>query len=480
MGRLGRNGLHWSAIRAIVAAGAVTVGLAAGAAPAQAVIDYVCTTGSTSNLCQINSDGSHETQITSNGSYASVSIDPAGTRMVFDRGSALYAADGSAQNAVGPISNASSLAKISFDGSTGVDDEDYSNAGDGFLVCTFATAGGSIRECGFQALFPTFTPSGEIVASFLNHTSNQFVLSEYAVGATFGGAAPPVLASDATGSLIESAVSPDGQTLAVVVAPNSSSTAGYVALYSMTSGQFIRQLTNGTSDADPAWSPDGTRLVFARGGSLYTTSVNASPGGETLLVSNGGFPTWGGPDILSPQTLTVSLTGSGQGTVTGSSINCPGTCTHSYVSGTQVTLAASPMAGSAFIGWSGACTGLGACSVTMSSGQSVTASFALTPTPPLKPTPPVLPVYSKITQAKINAHKHTASFSFSARGASGFQCELIPPTKKGHKKPKVTFASCRSPKTYKHLKAGKYTFLVRGVSATGGNRTPARKTFTID
>jgi Divergent InlB B-repeat domain/WD40-like Beta Propeller Repeat len=468
MGRLGRGGQR-SVIRAIVVAGAVMGGLAAAAAPAQAVILYVCTSGSTSNLCQINSDGSHETQLTSDGSYSSASLDPAGTRMVFDRGSALYAANGTAQNPAGPISNASSLAKISFDGTTGVDDEQI---GQGFQVCTFATSGGSITECGFSALFPTFTPSGEIVASFLDQTSGQFDLGEYAVGAT---AAPPVLASDATGSLIEPAVSPDGQTLAVVVAPNSDTAGGYIALYSMTTGQVIRQLTNGTSDQNPAWSPDGTQLVFQRGYSLYTTSVNASPGDEKLLVSNGVTPTWGGPDILSAQTLTVSLTGKGKGAVTGSSISCPGTCTHSYASGTRVTLAAAPAAGSTFAGWSGACTGRGACTLTMSSAQSVTASFALEST-----TAPARPAHSKITKAKINAHKHTASFSFSARRASRFQCELIPPTKKGHKKPKVTFGSCRSPKTYKHLKTGKYTFLVRGVNSTGGDRTPARKTFKID
>jgi len=92
--------------------------------PAQAVVVYVCTSGATSNLCQINSDGSHESQLTSNGSYSSASLDPAGTRMVFNRGGALYAADGSAQNPVGPISDSSSLAKISFDGTTGVDDDD--------------------------------------------------------------------------------------------------------------------------------------------------------------------------------------------------------------------------------------------------------------------------------------------------------------------------------------------------------------------
>lgn len=474
LGRLGRNG-PWSAIRAIVAAGAVTGGLAAGAAPAQAVVDYVCTTGATTNLCQINSDGSHETQLTTNGSYLSASLDPAGTRMVFDRGSALYAADGTAQNAVGPISNASSVAKISFDGTTGVDDEDFSDDGEGLLVCTFATTGGSITQCGFQAMFPTFTPSREIVASFLDHTSGQYFVAEYAVGATFGGADPPTLASNPSGSLLESAVSPDGTTLAVAVTPNSNSAGGYIALYSMTTGQLIRQLTNGTTDEDPAWSPDGTQLVFARGDSLYTTSVNGSPGDEKLLVSNAEAPTWGGPNILSAQTLTVSLTGKGKGTVTGSSISCPATCTHSYASGTRVTLAAAPASGSTFAGWSGACTGRGACSLTMSSDQTVTASFALK-----SKTAPARPTHSKITKAKINAHKHTASFSFSARGASRFQCELIPPTKKGHKKPKVTFGSCRSPKTYKHLKPGKYTFLVRGVNSAGGDRTPARKTFTID
>jgi hypothetical protein len=154
--------------------------------------------------------------------------------------------------------------------------------------------------------------------------------------------------------------------------------------------------------------------------------------------------------------------------VTGSSISCPSTCTHSYTAGTNVTLAAAPARGSRFAGWSGACAGTGACAVQMSSGRDVTASFS-----------PAQPAHSKITKPTINAGKHTASFSFSAQGASGFQCELIPPTHKGHKHPKVKFGSCRSPKSYKHLKAGKYTFLVRGVNSSGIDPTPARHTFTI-
>jgi hypothetical protein len=172
------------------------------------------------------------------------------------------------------------------------------------------------------------------------------------------------------------------------------------------------------------------------------------------------------------QVLTVSLAGNGKGTVTGSSINCPTTCTRSYAPGTSVTLTAASAGGSGFAGWSGACTGTGACTVRMISSQSVTASFALKPGS-------ARPSRTTIGKAKINATKHTASFNFSARGARGFQCELIRPTRKRHRQPKPTFGSCRSPKTYRHLNAGKYKFLVRGVNSTGADRTPARKVFTI-
>src|SRR5947209_18077441 len=82
-------------------------------------------------------------------------------------------------------------------------------------------------------------------------------------------------------------------------------------------------------------------------------------------------------------TLSVSLVGSGSGTVTGSGIACPGTCSHSYAAGTMVTLTASPASGSSFSGWSGGgCSGTGACTVTMSADQSVTATFAVVATGP--------------------------------------------------------------------------------------------------
>jgi uncharacterized protein (DUF2141 family) len=84
---------------------------------------------------------------------------------------------------------------------------------------------------------------------------------------------------------------------------------------------------------------------------------------------------------LNPVTyaLTVAKAGTGTGTVTSApaGISCGADCTEPYSSGTVVTLTQAATAGSTFAGWSGACTGTGACSVTMSAAQSVTATFNL-------------------------------------------------------------------------------------------------------
>jgi Divergent InlB B-repeat domain len=76
-------------------------------------------------------------------------------------------------------------------------------------------------------------------------------------------------------------------------------------------------------------------------------------------------------------TLTVSVSGSGSVSSSPSGISCPSTCSASYASGTVVTLSETPTSGYMFSGWSGACTGTGSCSVTMSSGQSVGATFSV-------------------------------------------------------------------------------------------------------
>lgn len=75
--------------------------------------------------------------------------------------------------------------------------------------------------------------------------------------------------------------------------------------------------------------------------------------------------------------LSVTLTGTGGGAVTSApaGITCGSDCTETLASGTTVTLTAESAAGSVFAGWSGACSGIGPCMVTMAGDQTVTARF---------------------------------------------------------------------------------------------------------
>jgi len=106
------------------------------------------------------------------------------------------------------------------------------------------------------------------------------------------------------------------------------------------------------------------------------------------------------------------------------------------------------------------------------SSQVLTATVTYTVSSGRRATSP--PHSAKILKAKINKKKHEATFTFRASGTvTGFDCALVPPTKKGkhHKKTKVNLSACRSPKTYKHLKQGKYTFEVKAFNSAGTSNT---------
>jgi len=85
---------------------------------------------------------------------------------------------------------------------------------------------------------------------------------------------------------------------------------------------------------------------------------------------------------LAPQTLSLTLAGSGSGSVASSpaGVSCTATCAPSLTGNGTYVLTATVGANSVFTGWSGAagCTGTGTCSVTMSAAKAVIATF--TPT----------------------------------------------------------------------------------------------------
>jgi len=140
--------------------------------------------------------------------------------------------------------------------------------------------------------------------------------------------------------------------------------------------------------------------------------------------------------------LTVSVTGTGAGSVAGSTISCPSSCSGTVAVGRQVTLTASPAAGSSFAGWGGACSGSAAtCSFTIGASGAVTARFTAatsTPSPPTLSAPNVSAARQSVPRwraggklAQISANKTkkkkkkppvgtTFSFSLDQQAAVSF------------------------------------------------------------
>jgi Tol biopolymer transport system component len=243
-------------------------------------------------------------------------------------------------------------------------------------------------------------------------------------------------------------------------------------------------LHNGSGQAimagDPTWSPDGTKIAFyfvpGGGGSEGIFTVPATGGSNPQQLINlptdfqSVYPSWAGGAPVVKRTLTVSIAGTGSGTVTSSpaGIACPGTtCSAQFADGTSVTLTATPGAGSEFVGWSGGgCSSTGTCQLTLSADTSVTAQFAHQP-------PPVAP-NTKLGKPKISSKKRTATFTFKGVGTvTSFQCALA------RKHARLKFHPCVSPKRYRHLRPGAYTFEVRALNGTLADKTPAKKKFTI-
>ena len=77
--------------------------------------------------------------------------------------------------------------------------------------------------------------------------------------------------------------------------------------------------------------------------------------------------------------LSLTLSGTGVGSVssTPAGVSCGATCSAGFDAPTVVTLSATAASGSAFAGWSGACSGTGVCTVTMTQARAASARFVL-------------------------------------------------------------------------------------------------------
>jgi M6 family metalloprotease-like protein len=127
------------------------------------------------------------------------------------------------------------------------------------------------------------------------------------------------------------------------------------------------QVVDVTRDSDPndagaTWAPGESFTDSLAGFTIDVDSANASGSGVTVVRG------W----RLRMQT-------NGPGAIAGAPTGtCTSRCDHvAAVRGSTVALAAQPNAGALFLGWSGACTGTGECTVKLDGNRVVGATFAV-------------------------------------------------------------------------------------------------------
>ncbi|HET6867778.1 MAG TPA: PASTA domain-containing protein [Solirubrobacteraceae bacterium] len=185
------------------------------------------------------------------------------------------------------------------------------------------------------------------------------------------------------------ALQPDGKLVAAGYSWDGSKSVPALVRYL---GNSLTVAKSGSGSGSVTSSPNGIDC-----GSTCSTPFAAGPLTLTATAAAGStFVGWSGdcsgagPCTLAlsgdravtarfetDKTLALTKAGSGTGTVTSSpaAISCGVTCSHLFTYGTVVTLTASASPTSRFVGWSGACSGIGACTLTLTANQDAIANF---------------------------------------------------------------------------------------------------------
>lgn len=181
-------------------------------------------------------------------------------------------------------------------------------------------------------------------------------------------------------------------TQAIVLDPITAAAATSITQTSFTANWGVQGVATGYR-IDVSTAADFSSFVIGYNncdvGNITTFNVSGLNPGTTYYYRVRGYTATSSGvssnvvSLTTPATLNVTVSGTGGGSVhsdtggiaclDGSSSNCSAV----YAGGTLVTLGATPDFSSFFKGWSGACTGTGACLVTLDAIKGVTATFNL-------------------------------------------------------------------------------------------------------
>ncbi len=249
----------------------------------------------------------------------------------------------------------------------------------GALDPTFGSGGKVETAIGTRdddAFGAVLQPDGKIVAGGYTKTPSApfhtlFALARYntdgSLDSTFGSGGKVTTAVGTYDGINELALQPDGRIVGAGYSEQGTyldvALARYNADGSLDSSFGAGgKVTNGTGAGD--WVARGVALQadgkIVAGGLAFQSTTDSDFFVERLLG----------------QTLTVTKTGSGKGTVTSSpaGLDCGSTCSAPFAA-VSVTLIATPAKGSYLAGWSGDCSGKGKCTLTMSADHAATARF---------------------------------------------------------------------------------------------------------
>lgn len=143
--------------------------------------------------------------------------------------------------------------------------------------------------------------------------------------------------------------------------------------------------TNWATSTDVSGEPDpaaaGTGEIFAVGGLVpgqmyYFALKTTDEAANTSAISNSPSAVAG---AYLPKLLTLAIGGTGGGKVFSepAGIDCSADCSHTFEYGTVVSLTAVSDPESVFVGWTGECSGVDECVVSMTRARDVTAIFNL-------------------------------------------------------------------------------------------------------